>query len=163
MDHGWFSPEWLDMSIAGMATSLDAFPTAPARALSRPNPACDCFFFRNPTHQRLTTPARWPRPPQLLQISIVDASDELPARRTDASVGAAIDCNRDPSHASAFPAVPDSTAGRTIGWRRREAKLREGMGIEGLHAGRAALGGQPADRVELRPPVNRRMTQCVLY
>src|SRR3546814_1944465 len=27
------SPEWLDMSIAGTATSLDAFPTAPARTL----------------------------------------------------------------------------------------------------------------------------------
>src|SRR3546814_4380761 len=75
------SPEWLDMSIAGTATSLDAFPTAPARTLMVRVRLLHAAFSSGPTPPALTAPRPLSRPPQLLQISIVGAPRDPGARR----------------------------------------------------------------------------------
>src|SRR3546814_8164283 len=65
------SPEWLDMSIAGTATSLDAFPTAPARTLMVRVRLLHAAFSSGPTPPAMTAPRTLSMTPQLLQISIV--------------------------------------------------------------------------------------------
>src|SRR3546814_16392235 len=75
------SPEWLDMSIAGTATSLDAFPTAPARTLMVRVRLLHAAFSSGPTPPAMTAPRPLSRPPQLLPISIVGAPGQPGARR----------------------------------------------------------------------------------
>src|SRR3546814_12129887 len=64
------------MSIAGTATSLDAFPTAPARTLMVRVRLLHAAFSSGPTPPAMTAPRPLSRPPQLLQISNVGAPGE---------------------------------------------------------------------------------------
>src|SRR3546814_12447180 len=75
------------MSIAGTATSLDAFPTAPARTLMVRVRLLHAAFSSGPTPPAITAPRPLSRPPQLLQISIVGAPGEPRARRAGKPAG----------------------------------------------------------------------------
>src|SRR3546814_12850739 len=75
------SPEWLDMSIAGTATSLDAFPTAPARTLIVRVRLLHAAFSSGPTPPAMPAPRPPSRPPPLLHISTVVAPGQPRPRR----------------------------------------------------------------------------------
>src|SRR3546814_14680580 len=75
------SPEWLDMSIAGTATSLDAFPTAPARTLMVRVRLLHAAFSSGPIPPAMTSPRPLSRPPQLLPLPIVGAPGDPEIRR----------------------------------------------------------------------------------
>ncbi|MDN5781836.1 MAG: hypothetical protein L0H23_07405 [Luteimonas sp.] len=149
MDHDWFSPEWLDMSIAGMAISLDAFPTAPARIFP-PRPAC-ALLVSGSAPPATTAPRPLAQvPSQLLQISIVDASDELPAIHAGVSVDAA-KAGR-PSCTPPDATAPDPTTALASGGKRVEAGFRKGAGMDGLVLEGPLLAAESVERVERRPP-----------
>src|SRR3546814_954579 len=78
------------MSIAGTATSLDAFPTAPARTLMVRVRLLHAAFSSGPTPPAMTAPRPLSRPPQLLQISIVGAPGEPGARRAGKPAGTTV-------------------------------------------------------------------------
>src|SRR3546814_3768686 len=77
------------MSIAGTATSLDAFPTAPARTLMVRVRLLHAAFSPGPTPPAMTAPRPLSRLPQLLQISIVGEPDEPGASRAGKHAGTA--------------------------------------------------------------------------
>src|SRR3546814_1601742 len=78
------------MSIAATATSLDAFPTAPAWTLMVRVRLVHAAFSSGPTPPAMTAPRPLSRPPQLLQISIVGAPGEPGARRAGKPAGTTV-------------------------------------------------------------------------
>jgi hypothetical protein len=88
-------------------------------------------------------------------MSIVDASDELPAMHTHVSVGAAGGCP--PPHAQPAPgaAVPRPAIGRKTGRDATAAKIRNRPGIDSL-----VLEGMPlaANRWVVSNPAHRKQT-----
>jgi hypothetical protein len=154
MDHDCCSPEWLDMSIAGMAISLDAFPTAPARTCASASGLSTAFLGTRPAGGNGPPSAR-AAPSQLLQMSIVGASDELPAMHTHVAVGAVSGCHPPHAQPATGAAMPAPATGRTTGRDGIAAGIRKSPGIDSL-----VLEGVPlaANRWIVSNPVHRKQT-----
>src|SRR3546814_17831664 len=103
------------MSIAGTATSLDAFPTAQARTLMVRVRLLHAAFSSGPTPPAMTAPRPLSRPPQLLQISTVGAPGDPGARTSgqpDRTKVAGAPARYRPG--SATPGRPDSGTSRQM-------------------------------------------------
>src|SRR3546814_531917 len=118
------------MSIAATATSLDAFPTAPARTLMVRVRLVHAAFSSGPTPPAMTAPRPLSRPPQLLQISIVGAPGEPGARRAGKPDGTA--AGGTPFRSRSCSATPGPLADRSADECRGDAKLRDGSDIDRL-------------------------------
>jgi len=121
MTHDCISPEWLDLSIAVLATSLDAFPTAPARAFALSRVRVEHCFSREPATSDGGPPRAGQGSPQLLQISTGGTSDQGWARHVDASIGATAAHERRRTRAGPGAALPAPRGGRLAVARRRDA------------------------------------------
>src|SRR3546814_7967613 len=131
------------MSIAGTATSLDAFPTAPARTLMVRVRLLHAAFSSGPTPPAMTAPRPLSRPPQLLQISIVGSPGEPGARRAGQPAGTTV--GGTPFRSRSCSATPGPLAARSAAACRGDAKLRDGSAIE-----RPPLDGTPGGQPDGR-------------
>src|SRR3546814_2818930 len=130
------------MSIAATATSLDAFPTAPARTLMVRVRLVHAAFSSGPTPPAMTAPRPLSRPPQLLQISIVGAPGEPGARRAGKPAGTTVGYT--PFRSRSCSATPGPLADRSADECRGDAKLRDGSDIDRLVL-EGLPGGTPMD------------------
>src|SRR3546814_13549204 len=96
----------------------------------------------------MTAPRPLSRPPQLLQISIVDAPDEPGATRAGKPAGTTV--GGTPFRSRSCSAMPGPLADRSADECRGDAKLRAGSDIARLVL-EGLPGGQPDGRVDPTP------------